>query len=99
MWSSFGTDFANMQTGIYDFVHELWNYSSHLKEGTRPLNACIDAFIATEFYKDLCTQYGVEGDCFQNEFFDNTDNEMMGNDSKPSNELTTSRSDGHYACP
>jgi hypothetical protein len=32
------------------------------------LNSCIDAFIATKSYKDLCTKYDLEGDCFQNEF-------------------------------
>ena len=62
------------------------------------LNPCIEAFIETESYKDLCEKYGLEADCFQNEFFDVPDEEVKDYQ-KPTNELTTSCSDGYCPCP
>ena len=62
------------------------------------LNPCIKAYIETESYKNLCEKYGLEADCFQNDFFDVPDEEMKDY-SKPTNELTTSCSDGYCPCP
>ena len=100
LWSKFGTDFAYVQTGIYDYM-ESGTTLAISKKGSGladTLNPCIEAFIKTKSYKDLCTKYDMEGACFQNEFFDKSDKEVMPY-SLPTNELTTSCSDGYCPCP
>ena len=99
MWSRFGTDFAYVQTGIYDYMNSGTTLAISKKGSglANILNPCIEAFIKTKSYKDLCTKYGLEGDCFQNEFFD-VKNEVKMPYSKPANELNTSCSDGYCPC-
>ena len=99
MWSRFGTDFAYVQTGIYDYMNSGTTLAISKKGSglANTLNPCIEAFIKTKSYKDLCTKYGLEGDCFQNEFFD-VKNEVKMPYSKPANELNTSCSDGYCPC-
>ncbi len=104
MWSRFGTDFAYVQTGMFDYMNSgttlaLSKKGSGLAE---MLNPCIEAFIETEMYKDLCYEYGLEKSCFKNEFFD-TDS-SGGDDEKPpyfkpTAELTTACADGYCPCP
>lgn len=101
MWSKFGTDFAYIQTGIYDYMNSGTTLAISKKGSglAEALNPCIKAFIETESYKDLCTKYDLEADCFPNKFFDTTSDEEVKDYNKPSNELTTSCSDGYCPCP
>ena len=96
----FGTDFAYIQTGIYDYMNSGTTLAISKKGSglAEALNPCIKAFIETESYKDLCTKYSLEADCFPNKFFDTTSDEEVKDYNKPSNELTTSCSDGYCPC-
>lgn len=99
MWSRFGTDFAYVQTGISDYMIS-GSTLAISKKGSGladTLDPCIEAFIKTEAYKNLCVKYGLESDCFKNEFFDVTDDVMMPY-FKPTKELTTTCSDGYCPC-
>lgn len=99
LWTKFGTDFAYVQTGIYDYMNSGTTLAISKKGSglADTLNPCIEAFIATESYKNLCTKYGLENDCFQNKYFEPSTNEMKEY-SKPTNEITTSCSDGYCPC-
>jgi hypothetical protein len=99
MWSRFGTDFAYVQTGIYDYMNSGTTLAISKKGSglADTLDPCIEAFIKTEAYKNLCVKYGLESDCFKNEFFDVTDDAMTPY-SKPTIELTTTCSDGYCPC-
>merc|ERR1712241_1384736 len=100
MWSQFGTSFAYVNTGIYDYMNAGTTLAISKKGSglSETLNPCIEAFINTESYKDLCVEYGLEDSCFKNEFFDETDEEVAPY-SLPSSKLTTSCSDGYCPCP
>ncbi len=55
MWSKFGTEFAYVQTGIYDYM-DAGTTLAISKKGSGlsdTLNPCINEFIETEAYKDL----------------------------------------------
>mmetsp|Transcript_43761 Transcript_43761/g.47451 ORF Transcript_43761/g.47451 Transcript_43761/m.47451 type:complete len:379 (-) Transcript_43761:164-1300(-) len=100
LWSSLGTDFAYIQTGIYDYMIygttlAISKKGSGLKD---TLDPCINAFIQTEDYKDLCMKWGLESSCFQNEFFDTADAAVEPY-SLPTSELTTTCADGYCPCP
>jgi len=101
MWSKFGTDFAYIQTGIYDYMNSGTTLAMSKKGSglADTLNPCIQAFIETESYKNLCAKYSLEADCFPNKFFDVASDEEMKDYNKPTNELTTSCADGYCSCP
>ena len=100
LWTKFGTDFAYIQTGIYDYMNSGTTLAISKKGSglAETLNPCIEAFIKTESYKNLCEQYGLEADCFQNDFFEVAPEGEMKAYSKPTNELTTSCADGYCSC-
>lgn len=100
LWTKFGTDFAYIQTGIYDYMNSGTTLAISKKGSglAETLNPCIEAFIKTESYKNLCEQYGLEADCFQNNFFEVAPEGEMKAYSKPTNELTTSCADGYCSC-
>ena len=99
LWSRFGTDFAYVQTGIYDYMISgttlaISKKGSGLKD---TLDPCINAFIKTRHYKELCEKYDMVGSCFQNNYFD-TDDSPTPPYSLPTNELTTTCEDGYCPC-
>ena len=101
MWDRFGVDFAHVQTGIYDYA-ESGTTLTISKKGSGladTVNPCIDAFLKTESYKELCDEYGLQNDCFPNEFFDETSEIEVKPYSLPTNELETSCADGYCPCP
>uniref|UniRef100_A0A6T7GP04 Solute-binding protein family 3/N-terminal domain-containing protein n=1 Tax=Coccolithus braarudii TaxID=221442 RepID=A0A6T7GP04_9EUKA len=71
LWSGFGTEFAYIQTGIYG--HALNGTTLTMsKKGSKLstiVNPCIDAFLKTESYYNICSKHELTGSCYQNEFF------------------------------
>ena len=61
------------------------------------LNPCIEAFIKTESYDDLCVKYDIEAECFKYTFSDS--DEVQEPYEKPTNNLKTACSDGYCPCP
>lgn len=100
MWSQFKNSFAYVNTGIYDYMDGGTTLAISKKGSglSETLDPCIEAFMETESYKDLCVEYGLENDCFKNDFFDELEVEEKLY-SKPTSELTTSCSDGYCSCP
>jgi len=101
MWKRFGTDFAYVQTGSYDYMNTGTTLAMSKKGSglARTLNPCIDAYIETESYYTLCKKYGLEADCFQNKFFPSIEDEEPKDYSKPTNELSGDCAKGYCPCP
>jgi len=101
LWKRFGTDFAYVQTGNYDYMHSGTTLAISKKGSglARTLNPCIEAYIETESYYNICKKYGIEADCFQNKFFPSNDDEEPKDYSKPTNELSGDCAEGYCPCP
>jgi len=101
LWSKFKTDFAYVQTGIYDYMNSGTTLAiSKLGSGlASSLDPCIEAFIKTKSYKDLCVEYDLESSCFENEFFDTVGDAVTSPTKLATKELTTACSDGYCPCP
>lgn len=95
MWSKFGTDFAYVQTGIYDYMNSGTTLAISKKGSglAETLDPCITKFMTTESYKLLCSKYEIESSCF----IEADDEEKKPYD-LPTKELTTSCSDGYCPC-
>jgi len=63
----------------------------------KTLDPCISEFLKKKKYKDLCYKYGMENDCFQNQHFNITTDEVP-HYSKPTRELNTTCADGYCPC-
>jgi hypothetical protein len=63
------------------------------------INPCIEAYIETEQYYNICVKYGLEGSCFKNDFFPEGGSGELNLWDIPSNELTTECSSGYCKCP
>lgn len=100
LWSKFGTEFAYIQTGIYDYMQAGTTFATSKKGSglAKTLDPCISEFLKKKEYKDLCYKYGKENDCFQNRYFDITTDEVRDY-SKPTRELDTTCADGYCPCP
>ena len=99
MWSKLKTEFAYVQTGILDYQNAGTTLAISKKGSGLAvlLDPCIESFLKTESYKDLCEEYGFVNTCFENEFFDISD-EANPPYSFPTTELSTSCSDGYCPC-
>lgn len=101
LWDGLGTDFAFVQTGIFEWSVAGTTLSMSKKGSGVPevLNPCIEAFLETESYYDLCVDYNLVNSCFSNDFF--PAGEMLEEPvyNLPTNELTTDCSEGYCSCP
>jgi len=100
MWALFGTKFAYVQTGLF----------GHAKAGTtlalskkgsglaEILNPCIEKFLKTQAYYDICKKHGFEDSCFPNEFFPSSNAATLTWE-LPTDQLTTTCADGYCPCP
>ena len=73
LWGRFGTEFAYIQTGMVEHAIDGTTLSISKKGSglNEILNPCLDAFMETEEYYEICKDYGFEADCYPNEFFEN----------------------------
>eukprot|EP00435_Cladocopium_sp_Y103_P075793 s11_g65.t1 len=94
LWAGFGTTFAYIQTGL--FGHAMAGTTLAMsKKGSglaEILNPCIDKFIVTKDYYDICVKHGFDDSCFPNEFFPATEATDLVWE-KPTDELTTTCAD------
>merc|ERR1719491_2387804 len=99
LWSKFGIEFAYIQTGIYDYMQAGTTFATSKKGSglAKTLDPCISEFLKKKKYKDLCYKYGMENDCFQNQHFNITTDEVP-HYSKPTRELNTTCADGYCPC-
>merc|ERR1712014_159119 len=74
LWSGLGTKFAYIHTGLHETsVNGTTLAMSKKGSGIAAiLNPCIDAFLKTESYYNICVKHGLVSDCFKNSFFEST---------------------------
>merc|ERR1719229_1180638 len=100
LWKGFGTEYAYVQTG--QFGHSINGTTLAIsKKGSGLadlLNPCIQKFLKTKEYYDLCIKHDLVASCYVNEFFPSKEEER-----KPylqaTNEHMTGCVDGYCSCP
>ncbi|CAL1130770.1 unnamed protein product [Cladocopium goreaui] len=101
MWAGFGTNFSYIQTGLFGHAQAgttlaLSKKGSGLKE---ILDPCIERFLETKDYYDICVKHGFVNSCFPNEFFPSSGSSETLTWELPTDELSTKCEDGYCPCP
>jgi len=102
LWEGFGKSYAYVQTG--QFGHAINGTTLAIsKKGSglaEILNPCIQKFMKTKDYYDVCVKHEMEATCYKNEFFPQGDKK-----SKPymqptyAHDKASGCSDGYCPCP
>ncbi|CAK8985284.1 Hypothetical protein (Fragment) [Durusdinium trenchii] len=101
MWAGFGTTFAYIQTGLYGHA-QAGTTLAMSKRGSglgEILNPCLDKFLATKSYYDICKKHGVPEQCFPNSHFPSNETAVKITPHYATDELTTTCADGYCPCP
>merc|ERR1712232_907387 len=100
MWAGFGTTFAYVQTGITSYAYAGSTLTMSKKGSGIPdiVNPCIQKFLKTNSYYEICQKHGLVGSCFPNSHF-----KTEQPDEKPwmlmTKNLNTTCADGYCPCP
>jgi len=99
MWSGLGTKFAYVQTGLFEtaFNGTTLTMSKKGSKLSTIVNPCIEKFLKTKSYYDICVKHGFVDTCYKNEFFPAGD-EATAAWSLPTNEQTGGCSSGYCGC-
>jgi len=99
LWTGFGTNFAYIQTGL--FGHAVNGTTLGIsKKGSGIadiVNPCLQAYMQTEEYHNVCVSHGLEGSCYPNQFFANADVATPTWETATNN-LATTCADGYCSC-
>jgi hypothetical protein len=108
LWDGLGTTYAYIHTGMKS-QEEGGTTMSMSKIGSglpALLNPCLEKFIATESYYNLCAKYGLLDTCYENDFFPA---DVLANKAAPPasfyptdelpKDLTVDCSKGYCPCP
>lgn len=100
-WSGLGTKFAYIHVGLFGHVHNgttltLSKKGSGVKEIVDP---CIEKFMQTKEYYELCQKHGLTGSCYANSFFPGTQEEKKTWEKKTSELGDSTCSSGYCPCP
>lgn len=101
MWQGFGTTFAYVQTGQFEYVRNGTTLAMTKKNSgiAELLNPCLDQFIQTEEYYNICNTHGLVASCYANSFFPANATSSPGPYNQRTDEHTTGCSDGYCNCP
>eukprot|EP00747_Dinoflagellata_sp_TGD_P141524 gnl/TRDRNA2_/TRDRNA2_176137_c0_seq8.p1 gnl/TRDRNA2_/TRDRNA2_176137_c0~~gnl/TRDRNA2_/TRDRNA2_176137_c0_seq8.p1 ORF type:complete len:536 (-),score=95.38 gnl/TRDRNA2_/TRDRNA2_176137_c0_seq8:302-1909(-) len=100
-WEQFGKKFAYVQTGQFGYVNNGTTLAL-TKKGSgvaEKLNPCLQKFMATKDYYDICVKYDFVDTCYPNEFFPGADEIVVHDYNKPTNEHVGDCTDGYCSCP
>lgn len=101
-WSGFGTTFAYIHVGMSGHIYNgttltLSKKGSGLKEIVDP---CIEKFMQTEEYYNICKKHKLEASCYENSFFPTAATTAAVDPwMKKTSELTDACSSGYCPCP
>jgi hypothetical protein len=99
LWTGLGTSFAYIQTGL--FGHALNGTTLAIsKKGSglaNILNPCLQQYMQTQDYYNVCASHGLENSCYQNSHFP-TSNAATPTWEVATNALTTTCADGYCPC-
>jgi len=87
-WNEFGKEFAYVQTGQFGYVHNGTTLGL-AKKGSgviELLNPCLETFMKTKEYFEVCVKYDMLDTCYRNEFFPPKEAVHMKDYNKPTDE-------------
>merc|ERR1719464_395090 len=102
LWSKFGEDFAYVQTGQFGYIVNGTTLAM-AKKGSgvaEAVNPCLQRFMETKEYYDMCVKHGVVDICFPNSYF--PESNETDHEEHPyfleTDEHTTGCEDGYCSC-
>jgi ABC-type amino acid transport substrate-binding protein len=101
LWKGFGTEYAYVQTGQFGYVFNGTTLAL-AKKGSgavEKLNPCLDRYMLTQDYHDVCVKWHKEEECYPNEFFTAADKEHQYEFNKETSEHKGDCSNGYCPCP
>eukprot|EP00241_Pyramimonas_parkeae_P005889 CAMPEP_0114243542 /NCGR_PEP_ID=MMETSP0058-20121206/10846_1 /TAXON_ID=36894 /ORGANISM="Pyramimonas parkeae, CCMP726" /LENGTH=396 /DNA_ID=CAMNT_0001356391 /DNA_START=69 /DNA_END=1259 /DNA_ORIENTATION=- len=101
-WAGFGKKFAFIQTGMFSHAHNGTTFTVSKKGSglNEIVNPCLDRFVETKEYYEMCVKHGLDYECFPNSYFPEeyfTRNAPVWE--LPTKDLQTKCEDGYCACP
>jgi len=100
MWNGFGTTFAYVQTGQFGYVNNGTTLAM-AKKGSgvvERLNPCLQEFMDTRDYYDICVKYDLVDNCYPNSFFPSAGEIAVHEYNKPTTEHEGDCSNGYCPC-
>jgi len=100
LWKGFGTKFAYVQTGQFGYVNNGTTLAL-AKKGSgvaAKLNPCLQKFMETKDYYDICVKYDFVDSCYRNSFFPVSDDIEVHDYNKPTKEHDGDCSTGYCPC-
>eukprot|EP00927_Polykrikos_kofoidii_P074116 TRINITY_DN7007_c0_g1_i2.p1 TRINITY_DN7007_c0_g1~~TRINITY_DN7007_c0_g1_i2.p1 ORF type:complete len:349 (-),score=44.84 TRINITY_DN7007_c0_g1_i2:179-1225(-) len=99
MWAGFGAKFAYVHTGLFGYNINGTTLAM-AKRGSgiaAKLNPCLQKFMETREYYDICVKYKLVDTCLPNSFFPSGER-VIAVYNKPTNELTGDCTTGYCPC-
>lgn len=100
LWAKWKTEFAYIQTGLDGHTNNGTTLAM-AKKGSGLMdvvNPCLQRFMDTKEYYDICKKHQFETSCYPNGHFPDGSTEDKDHE-KPTDQLTTSCSQGYCKCP
>jgi ABC-type amino acid transport substrate-binding protein len=99
-WKSFGKKFAYVQTGQFGYVNNGTTLALAKKGSGVPelLNPCLQKFMESQAYYDVCVKYDFVDSCYANSFFPGADEIEIHEYNKPTDEHEGDCSNGYCPC-
>lgn len=99
LWGGFGTDYAYIQTGLFDHAFNGTTLTM-AKKGSgiaQIINPCLQRYMKTADYYNVCSKHSLVDSCFPNSYFPNANSapnpwEILAD------QLTTTCADGYCPC-
>merc|ERR1712048_1376182 len=100
LWKGFGTKYAYIQTGMITYAVAGTTLTMSKKGSGIPaiVNPCIEKFLATESYYEICKKHDVVSSCFRNQHFQTEEPPPKPWEIQAPN-LKTTCADGYCPCP
>jgi len=101
-WAGFGTKFAFIQTGLFSHAYNGTTLAMSKKGSglNEIINPCMERYMQTKEYYEVCAKYGLADDCYPNSYFPEeyfTTTTSVWNIQTQA--LPTQCKDGYCACP
>lgn len=101
LWQGFGTEYAYVQTGQFGHAQNGTTLAM-AKKGSgivEKINPCIQAFMETEEYYDLCVKHDLVDSCYENSFFPKKEQGYEKEYNLETDEHKTDCDNGYCQCP
>jgi hypothetical protein len=99
-WKTFGKKFAYVQTGQFGYVNNGTTLALSKKGSGVPakLNPCLQKFMESKAYYDVCLKFDFVDSCYPNSFFPAADTVVVHDYNKPTDKHTGGCASGYCPC-